>query len=75
MAVSFSYEDEKSFTEGFCDTAPEVYDFDMDVQTSTPWCAPWTWEDEKGWHNSNLTPYEMGVCFAKKCAQEIVELS
>ena len=39
MSTSFSYEDEKSFTEGFCDAAPEVYDFDTDVQTSTPWCA------------------------------------
>lgn len=75
MSTSFSYEDEMNFAEGFYDAAPEVYNFDMDVQTSTPWCAPWTWADEKDWYVSGFTPYEMGARFAKKCAQEIEELA
>lgn len=61
------------FFDGFCDGAPESYNFEEDAATDSPWCAPWanygveTYE----WFDANMSPYNMGKYYAKYIYQSL----
>ena len=50
-----------------------MFDFNIDVMTPAPWCAPWEWAEKWDYMVNGMTPYMMGANFAKKYHDEIIE--
>ena len=71
--MAFSNEEKYIFIKGFIDHAPACYNFNIDVMTPAPWCAPWEWAEKGDYMVNGMTPYVMGANFAKKYHDEIIE--
>lgn len=44
FSVLYTDADVRRFIAAFADSAPEEYVQEADLDTSMPWCMPWTWE-------------------------------
>ena len=43
--IMYTDADVRRFTTAFADSAPDGYIQEVDLNTSMPWCMPWTWEN------------------------------
>lgn len=43
--ILYTDADVRRFITAFADSAPEEYVQEVDLDTSMPWCMPWTWEN------------------------------
>ena len=43
--ILYTDADVRRFITAFADSAPEEYIQEVDLDTSMPWCMPWTWEN------------------------------
>ena len=65
---------EQEFVRGFSDNVPFGYNLNKDVQTTCPWCAPWTWIIKCEYIDLTCDSiYQMGAQWAKKCSNEMMK--
>ena len=67
-----NYQYENDFTQGFCDNAPEGYDFNADCETSYPWCFPYYAQPDLIIYAENA--YAAGAKWAKHVYNDLKEL-
>lgn len=60
------------FAAGYADNAPAGYDFEADCGTSTPWCRPWCYADEKEYRLPGRTAYECGRVWADVTREDLM---
>lgn len=66
-----SEKEKEQFISGFLSAVSAVYDFDVDIKTPCPWCAPWEWCD--GWEYPYFSYYDRGRFFAMEHEDDIKE--
>ena len=59
------------FAKAFIAAAPDWYD-GQDTESSSPWCAPWEWEQAAAWFDASLSPAEMGERWADICREDMI---
>ena len=71
VPYEFNENGEEEFIKGFLDNAPDWYDFEKDVETPSPWCTPWEWnESEKElWFSDKKHPYDMGKSYVEHMSE------
>lgn len=64
------------FIEGFVSAATHycpAYDYDTDISTPYPWCAPWEWAERADYIKPGISALEIGADFFRKYEAEILE--
>lgn len=73
VIYGFTEDAEQEFTKGFSDNVPFEYNLNKDVQSTCPWCAPWTWAAKCEYIDLSCSSiYQMGAQWAKKCSNEMM---
>ena len=69
--VMYTDEDVRRFIEAFEDAAPDDYVQEADLDTSMPWCMPWTWESAPLTAEGADTPESLAHRFSAYYAYDI----
>lgn len=69
--VMYTDADVRRFIEAFADSAPEGYVQEADLDTSMPWCMPWTWESAPLTAEGADTPESLAHRFSAYYAYDI----
>jgi len=73
QAKSFdNYSYEKDFIQGFCDNAPEGYNYNSDNETSCPWFFPWYADPSTVLYGENA--YDAGAKYAQSVYNELQKI-
>jgi len=71
QSKKLNYQYENDFTQGFCDNAPEGYNFEADCDASCPWCFPYYADPSLVLYGE--TAYDAGAKWAKHVYNDLKE--
>lgn len=69
--VMYTDADVRRFIEAFDESAPDDYVQEADLDTSMPWCMPWTWESAPLTAEGADTPESLAYRFSAYYAYDI----
>lgn len=61
---------EEDFLIGFASVMPIQYDMNRDMESPTPFCAPWTWNKNERWYVDHLSPRVLGERWGRMMGDE-----